>query len=211
MRSSSDATERERHRRIAAALMEVAQALLTLHGLVRLDGQDMSGLVVQNITTLLDDAIDLERDASQHARLVWAIGEATEEFRTLTPVAIDALAASKRSQLYDAISNAMEAFKRLARAAEGCPDSALLDAVTEALQAVQDCSDALTHPGQQHTAMLSDRAHERLRVTSINGPYIRRIRRPERQRATPEDESRGRPDRIQRPHHSRGSMDRDER
>jgi hypothetical protein len=55
MGSPSDAPEGEPYRRALEAVVEVAQVLLTLHTVATLDAKNMTPLVVENITALLDD------------------------------------------------------------------------------------------------------------------------------------------------------------
>jgi hypothetical protein len=155
---------RERYERIAAAASELAQLLMTLHTLATLNRADMSGLVVENLTTLvLDDAAEF---ASRDLRS-WRLSSSSlatpdsvtrwprsSQERVLELLRIDAEAANTSRHLADAISTARQACKALAEAG-GSLDLRLLQEVAAALRRVSSCYHTLGQFAHDRTLALS--------------------------------------------------------
>jgi len=156
---------RERYERIAAAAGELAQLLMTLQTLATLNAADMSGLVVENLTSLvLDDAAALAPHSVRSSRLSSASRSARRDHVTRWPrpaddaegelITIDAKTAITSGLLSDAISRARQACKALA-AAGGAIDLRLLSEIAAALKRISTCYHTLGQLGHERTRVLS--------------------------------------------------------
>jgi len=155
---------RERYERIAATANEVAQVVIALAQ----GAPTPLDLVVQNITTLVDDAVALGTTTppspSPHPapiptkRRVTAIPSPPLSTTITTQIAtLDAQIAIKRGGLANAISDAKQACKVLA-AVGGHADFSLLQEITAALTRISTCCQTLGQLVHDRTVAVSNLA-----------------------------------------------------
>ena len=138
--------ERQRYEKILAKLNELVTLLIAFDicdGAGFVDQSDELDLLVETITALVDDAIELGSRSPKPPYLDPAVtstpsrplqlGVSPEEETTI----IDRPAAELESRLGEAISDAMQACKELC--SQSCPDLKLLYRIKGALDTISDC------------------------------------------------------------------------
>ncbi len=186
MRSPSDAPEREPYWRALKALLELAQALLTLHTVTTLDARNLTNLVVENITALLDELqrgqpisqrlhafrrtldkrlaiLTATAELDQEAAAYQQLGEAMHHMDSAF-ARIDAMAARTRSNLNNAIRSVKDAFWQLART-EDPTDRELLNNTIRSIQAtIDEFADTLDSFGYERASGVRDGVNSRVTV-----------------------------------------------
>jgi hypothetical protein len=159
--SHTSGSGRERYERIAATANEVAQVIFSLAQ----GAPTPLDLVVQNITTLIDDAAALSASTPPSPRLLPAPLSPNRGATTFPPpsrdrairqqvATLDEQIATKRSGLAAALSDAKQACKALA-AVSSHPDPSLLHAITAALRRISTCCQTLGQLIHERTVAVS--------------------------------------------------------
>jgi hypothetical protein len=159
-RSHTPGGGRERYERIATTANEVAQVVIALAQ----GAPTPLDLVVQNITTLIDDAAALSASTPRSPSILptpITTNRGATAFpppslaRAIRQVAtLDEQIATRSSGLTGAISDAKQACKELA-AVRGRPDPSLLHAIGAALRRISTCSQTLGRLVHERTVAVS--------------------------------------------------------